>query len=74
MKHTQECIDYAVKTTLAGSGYHCIASCADHRRSVRSRLFDAQEKIASHDDAVTSLAGLQELRTIIVEMRQEHEN
>jgi len=30
--HTQECVDYAVKTAMNGSGYHCIAKCSDIRK------------------------------------------
>ena len=34
--HTQECVDYSVKTALACGCYNCIAQCADSRREAEA--------------------------------------
>jgi len=36
--HTQECVDYSVKTALAHGNYHCIAKCAEERRRLRDSI------------------------------------
>jgi hypothetical protein len=33
--HTQECLDYSVKTAMRGSGYHCISKCANYKKSLK---------------------------------------
>lgn len=38
--HTQECVDYSVRTAMNGSGYHCIADCAN---SLREALAEGGE-------------------------------
>ncbi len=38
--HTNECLNYAVKTALAHGNYHCIAKCADARHAALRRFTD----------------------------------
>jgi len=38
IRHTQRCFDYAGKTAANGSGYHCIADCAEAYRKAAHQI------------------------------------
>ena len=48
--HTQQCWDYAVRTTSLGRGAHCIVECADYTRSAADSAIELADTQALLDE------------------------